>query len=267
MSKERPNDAAYNNRDFIPDADTYPLRWKAEADAFRDRLGEGARLGLTYGTQPRDVFDLFLPPTAPRGTLVFVHGGYWRAFDRATWSAFAAGGLAAGCAVAMPSYTLAPEAGIARITTQIAAALSAIAAMTDGPIYLTGHSAGGHLVARMLNGDVALSPSVAERLATCTPISPLADLRPLIETVMNDDFGLDDDAARAESPALQDKTRKVPVHIWVGADERPAFLDQARLLSTAWDAPLTIAPGLHHFNVIDGLKDPGSPLMQTILGT
>jgi arylformamidase len=58
----------------------------------------------------------------------------------------------------------------------------------------------------------------------------------------------------------------VEVTVWVGAQERPAFLWQARLLSEEWDCPWHADPGRHHFDVIDGLKTPGSPLMETLLG-
>ena len=78
--------------------------------------------------------------------MVFVHGGYWRAFDRGLWSHLAAGPLARGWAVAMPGYVLAPEARIAAITAMIADAVAAAAAEVDGPMRLAGHSAGGHLV-------------------------------------------------------------------------------------------------------------------------
>ena len=49
--------------------------------------------------------------------VVFVHGGYWLRFHRDIWSHFAQGLTARGWAVAMPSYTLAPEARIAAMTT------------------------------------------------------------------------------------------------------------------------------------------------------
>ncbi len=100
----------------------------------------------------------------------------------------------------MPSYTLAPGARIADITRQVARAVEAAAAEVAGPVRLAGHSAGGHLVARLLQPDVPLG--VAGRIAACLPISPLSDLRPLIETSMNADLRLDLDEALAESPAL-----------------------------------------------------------------
>jgi acetyl esterase/lipase len=204
------------------------------------------------------------PMPGPEGLVVFVHGGFWRAFDRLTWTHLAGGAVAAGWACAIPSYTLAPHARIAAITRQVARAIDAAARHVAGPIRLVGHSAGGHLVARMLTGDVPLG--VADRLASCVPISPLSDLRPLLATELNADLRLDADEAAAESPALHPRRRAVPTTVWVGADERPAFRDQARWLAEAWDVPLVVEPGRHHFDVIAGLERPGSPLMQAVLG-
>jgi alpha-beta hydrolase superfamily lysophospholipase len=164
----------------------------------------------------------------------------------------------------MPGYVLAPEARIAEITGQIRAAVESIAARTEGPLVLTGHSAGGHLVARMLCPDVGLPDAVRERLRRVVPISPLADLHPLLETTMNDDLRLDAAEAAAESP-VDHPAPATPVHVWVGGAERPAFLDQARWLATAWDVPLTIAAERHHFDVIDALAKPESDLLNLLL--
>ena len=82
---------------------------------------------------------------------------------------------------------------------------------------------------------------------------------------MNADLGLDAAEAAAESPVLH-PAPGADLHVWVGAAERPAFLDQARWLSEAWKAPLTIAPSKHHFDVIDGLADPDSGLTEVLLG-
>lgn len=257
-------DEAYANAPFIPGADSFPPRWAAEAEAFRARMGARARLGLAYGPGEREWLDLFLPEGRPEGLMVFVHGGFWRAFGPRDWSGFAAGGIARGWAVAVPGYTLAPQARISRITRQIAAAVTRAAAEVAGPIALAGHSAGGHLVARMACTDVALP--VAGRLVRVVPISPLGDLRPLLNLALNADFRLDAAEAEAESPMLRVPRPGLPVHVWVGADERPVFVDQARWLAEAWGAELTVEPGRHHYDVIDGLADPGSALMAAVLG-
>ncbi len=265
------NDDAYAVTPHIPGGADWPARWAEAALAWRGReaaVGR-ARLNLPYGASggdtDRQAFDLFYPAGRPVGLVVFVHGGYWRAFGRQDWSHLAAGAQAMGRAVAIPSYPLAPAASIPAITRAVASAVVAAAAEVPGPIALAGHSAGGQLVARMLCPDVDLPRAVAERIVSVLPISPLADLVPLIDTAMNADLGLDPVQARAESPCHAGERRLARVHVWVGADERPAFLAQARLLAAAWSAPLTEEQGRHHFDVIAGLEQAESPMLQALL--
>jgi acetyl esterase/lipase len=162
----------------------------------------------------------------------------------------------------MPSYPLCPEVGLPQITASVARAVVAAADRVAGPVRLVGHSAGGHLVARMT--DVLPAP-VAARVAHVVPISPVSDLRPLMHTAMRETLHLSDAVCAEESPALHPRPER-PVTVWVGAEERPVFLDQARWLAEAWQAPLRIDPGRHHFDVIDGLGLPDSPLTNTLLG-
>ena len=258
-------DDAYANAPYIPGAEAYPDRWAAEAEAFRSKLsGAGrAELGVAYGTSDRTRFDLFTPEGASHGLCVFVHGGYWLKFHRTFWSHFAEGLLARGWTVAMPSYDLCPQVRIADITCQIADAIKALSERVAGPICLAGHSAGGHLVARMCVEGV-LPPHVFERIEHVMPISPVSDLRPLMNTSMNADFRLDEASAKAESPALMTPL-DVPVTVWVGGDERPVFLDQARWLAEAWGAAHVVEEGRHHFDVIDALQDPDSSMVRRLL--
>ncbi|WP_114966698.1 alpha/beta hydrolase [Alkalilacustris brevis] len=260
-------DTAYANAPFIAGAEHFPPRWKADAAAFRAALGARARLDLPYGPGPRQKLDLFLPETRPEGLVLFIHGGFWRAFGREDWSHLAAGPVAQGWAVAMPSYTLAPQARISEITSEMVVALEALAGEWPGlPIVGTGHSAGGHLCARLACQGVLTEP-LAARLHRVVPISPLADLRPLMQTAMNDDLRLDAAEAEAESPVNCRPLGHVAAHVWVGGDERPAFLDQARWLGAAWGVPVTVAQARHHFDVIDALAQPGSALVDLLIGS
>ncbi|WP_101067499.1 alpha/beta hydrolase [Roseovarius salinarum] len=257
-------DDAYANAAHIPGAEDYPPRWAARAAEFRAALAEAQRaeLAVPYGPGARDRLDLFHPEGTARGLAVFVHGGYWLRFDGSFWSHLAAGPLARGWAVAVPTYDLCPDVTIAEITRQVGRAVAAAAGRVGGPLALAGHSAGGHLVARMAVPGI-LPAGVAARLARVVPISPVADLRPLLETTMNETLGLDMAAAEAESPVLM-TPMEVPVTVWVGGDERPAFLDQARWLADAWGCARVVAEGRHHFDVIEALADPGSELVATL---
>lgn len=252
-------DRDYANGDFIPGAADFPPRWRAEAAAFRAGLGDRARTDLEYGPGARQRYDLFLPEGPAQGTVIFIHGGYWLAFGREDFSHLARGPLLRGWAVVMPSYTFAPAARIREITAEMARLTRLIAQTLPGPVVVTGHSAGGHLAARMGCTDLALP------VARVLPISPLAELGPLMSCKMNEDLRLDAAEAASESPARLTPNSGTPAHIWLGADERPAFLWQARTLAEEWSCPWTPAPGRHHFDVIDDLADPGSQLTETLL--
>ena len=254
MDRTQDIDRAYQNGAFIPGSEGAPERWAAQAAAFR--AGVRADLGLTYGPGDRNRFDLFLPEGTARGVLVFVHGGYWLAFGRELWSHLAAGAVARGWAVAMPSYTLAPDATLPQITAEVVQAVQTAAARIAGPVVVTGHSAGGHLAARI--GNLGLA-----RVARVVPISPVAELSPLMQTAMQDTLHLTPDICATESPARH--PLRCAAHVWVGAQERPAFLWQARLLSEEWACPWTPHPDRHHFNVIDDLTNPQSALTRACL--
>ena len=254
-------DDAYSNGAYIEGAEGYPPRWEREAAAFRETAD--VELDVAYGDGARHKFDLFRPSGTAKGLLVFVHGGYWMAFDKSYWSHFARGAAARGWAVALPSYDLAPDVRISEITMQIAAAVTKACALVDGPVVLAGHSAGGHLVARMIC-DGVLPEDVAARVSRVVPISPLADLRPLMMTAMNAKLQLDAAEADAESPMWQAPRAGVDVTVLVGAAERPVFLDQARWLSDAWGCDLVVAGGKHHFDVIDAFADPDSDMARML---
>jgi arylformamidase len=258
-------DDAYANAAYIKDAEAYPAHWEKAAKSFRDGLGARAQEGVSYGPSERQAFDFFQPEGVARGTMIFVHGGYWKAFDRSIWSHLATGALARGWAVAMPCYDLCPDVRIADITRQIAAAVTRVADRTFGPLALAGHSAGGHLVCRMTD-PLVLPSEIRERIKAIVPISPVADLAPLMDTSMNEILHIDAAEALSESPVNMQPPHGLDVTIWVGADERPAFLEQAEQLARGWGARRVVAEGKHHFDVIDGLTDPDGPMIKALLG-
>ena len=257
-------DLAYANGAFVPNSEGFAPRWAARAAVYRGLLGHRAQVGMSYGPGDRHRFDLFLPETAPKGVVMFVHGGYWMSFGREAWSHLAEGPLGQGWAVAIPSYTLAPAARIGAITREIVMALGAVARHVAGPLVVTGHSAGGHLSARMACEGV-LPADLAARVQRVVPISPLADLGPLTETTMNDKLRLDAAEVSAESPARLARRAGCDAVVWVGGQERPAFLWQARLLAEAWSCHWHVAARRHHFDVIDDLTDRRSLLVNTLV--
>lgn len=262
-------DAAYANGRFIVDAESYPPKWTHAAAEFRAIRASRSEIDVAYGDGDRLKIDMFFPDADVRGLVVFIHGGYWKAFDKSSWSHLAAGPLSKGWAVALPSYRLCPAARISGIVADCAAAVTFAANRVTGPIRLTGHSAGGHLVARLAAAPSPLAPNVLTRLERVVPISPIGDLRPLLRTTMNADLRIDEDEARRESPALLSPATSAELLCWVGGAERQEFRRQSALLASMWrgfglSTGTVEAPDAHHFDVIDALSDPSSPLTSAL---
>ncbi|MCV6591585.1 MAG: alpha/beta hydrolase [Silicimonas sp.] len=262
-------DQAYDNMSHVAGSAALPAHWAAEAAAYRAG-GVSVEEDIPYGAGERQKLDIVWPEGTPRGLAVFVHGGYWMRLYKSDWTQFAEGARARGWAVAIPGYTLAPEARIAQITCEIRDAVDCAAGRVAGPIRLAGHSAGGHLVSRLVCEDV--TPDCADRIDHVLSVSGLHDLRPLRRTRMNDTLRLDAAEARAESPALCTPRPGTRLTAWAGGGERPEFIRQAQALDQIWGGFDTRTrahvDGLHHhFSVIEGLKDPASQITQAFVGT
>ena len=265
-------DDAYANGPNIPGGERWPAAWKEPADAYRQKLTQAdrARLDLAYGERPRQRLDMFLPEGTPKGLVVYIHGGYWRAFDKSMWSHLAAGCVDSGYAVAMPSYTLCPEVRIGDIVREVGRAIEVAASEVGGPVMLTGHSAGGHLATRMLTTSSPLSHSVLTRVRNTVSISGVHDLRPIMSTAMNNDLHIDEAEAIHESPVLLRPVAGARLTCWVGGGERAEFIRQTTLLANVWTGlgaatAEFIEPDRHHFNVVDGLEDANHALTITLL--
>ena len=260
----------YENAPHIPDGDAYPARWAQRAAAFREAMGERAVLGAHYGDGHRQWADLFYPQGQAKGVAVIVHGGYWMKFGPRDFSHLAAGAVEAGWLAVLPGYTLVPNGTIGSIAREVARCVDVVAGANPGPVRLAGHSAGGQCVARLACLDTPLAERTRERLERVVSISGLADLRPLLRTTMNHTFDMTRADARAESPALLDPLPATNLVAWVGANERPEFVRQNRLLATAWrglvrSVTCVEETGRHHFDVVEGLERADAPLAKAFL--
>jgi len=120
---------------------------------------------LRYGADPQQVVEVW-PPSAPaRGTVVLVHGGYWRT----PWAAdlmhpLVPASTGRGWRVVVPEYRRTGSGGGWPATSDdVGAALAALRTREDdgGPVVLVGHSAGGHLAlvhSGAADAVVALAP-------------------------------------------------------------------------------------------------------------
>jgi acetyl esterase/lipase len=270
-------------------------------------------LVITYGPGPEHVADVRLPrqpdaapggsvlPAAPRPAplVLFIHGGFWRAaFDRAHTGPLATALAAAGFAVCVPEFRRTGQRGggwpgtfddVATAVDVLPALVRRAAggdAISDQPVLLGGHSAGGHL---------ALWAASRHRLPAGAPWrTPAGQVRGVAALAAVTDMpacyalGLGQGAARAllgGSPGrYPDRYRQAdpmqllpagcPVRLVHGsADDRvPVGMSRdylARARAAGDDAALDELPGAGHFDVIDP-RSPWWPRVQaafTVLAT
>lgn len=290
-------DTQYNNRARVPEAVLHMQRWAADSATARAQLlaSQQAVLDLPYMANASlppasQTLDVFSPPAStkpPAGgwpVLLFIHGGYWRALDKADHSFLAppwVNGVAGqGAVVVIPNYALCPAVTVSTITAQMQQAvlwtLRHIAQHGGNPARLTvaGHSAGGHIVGMLLSTDwLALGAQQgvalpAQPLQHGVSISGLFDMEPIRQTPFLADLGLSPEEAARQSPALlpgpSTLGQRGRLTTVVGGDESDEFKRQNRLIQQAWGTNAVPVceelPGLNHFSVVEELVKPRSPL-------
>jgi len=267
-------EAGYNNRAAVPEHPRFVAEWLARSQEAIERYRP--RRDLRYGPNPRETLDLYVPNGTPRGTFVFAHGGYWRAFGKDDFAFVAPVLVEQGFAVAVLDYDLCPDVTIATIVDECRRALLWVAREgarhgAGGPVVIGGHSAGGHLAAMMCVTDwAALGASSAPFVGALT-LSGVHDLAPMVRFSYNADLRLDEAEAARLSPINHPLRVKAPLLVVCGADETTEFLRQSQLIWDAWPAsrrpaagPLFV-PHRHHYSIVLDHADAESALTRATL--
>jgi arylformamidase len=258
-------DAAYDNTGAVADVQDYRERWLKVSAALR--AAPPSRCDLRYGTRPRATLDYFPGGRTNAPLFVFIHGGYWQRNEKERFSFTALGPLAHGINVAVPGYTLAPEARLTDIVAEIRAALSFLVERSGElgfdpqKIFIGGWSAGGHLTAA-----VAGHPAVRGGI----PISGIFDLEPIALGVLNDKVQLSADEIARLSPLRNIPSRSPPLMLFVGGNELPELKRQSEEYAAACRArglpvSLDTLPGHHHFSILDQIAKPDGALTRALV--
>ncbi|WP_445503761.1 alpha/beta hydrolase [Microvirga sp. G4-2] len=263
-------DAAYDN----PRAVGLPVLQQIMADwAARSRdIASAARLTeIRYGDGERNRIDIFKASRSSgfhgRATIAFIHGGYWRSQDKETYRFLAKGALERGLNFANIEYTLAPHQTIGGIVQEIRQAINCLNRHLNQVIpdhsllHISGHSAGGHLVATTLN----------ERgVSSGTSISGIFDLEPIRLSYLNEEVRLTPDDVARYSPQHHIPALSPPLIIAYGEAELPELCRQSEDFHIALDAgklasKLLRLPQHHHFSILEELADPEGVILKEIV--
>jgi arylformamidase len=226
----------YNNRARVPEHPDIFARWQRESAAYR-AAANNPKLGISYGPSSRRTIDLFPAKDDDKAPLaMFIHGGWWRSLEPASFSQMAAGPNGRGVTVAVVGYDLCPVVSIADIIEQIQAACLMLWHRRRQRMLVYGHSAGGHLAACMAATDwKTLAPDApADLVPAAYAISGVFDLMPLTQISINDDLRLNESEARRVSPLFWRVPAGRSLDAIVGALESSEFLRQSKTVAEAW---------------------------------
>jgi arylformamidase len=256
-------DAAYNVVAAVSDSRRIVDGWVSASATLRSQRSK--HIGLAYGPAERNKWDLFPGDNPQAPCLVFIHGGYWQGQSRESFSCIAEGVLARGWSAALPGYTLTPAATLTQIVRELRSSLDWLAAQGSthgiaGPIILSGHSAGGHLTALMLD-----HPSVRAGLA----IAGIFELGPIRDTYLNERLKLTDEEITTLSPLRLPSVVK-PLAITYGTAELPALVHNSReyhahRARSHRPGHLIPVPNANHFTIIEEFRSPNGILTRTVM--
>jgi len=270
-------DGQYNNREMVADHQEIAGRWARDGADVRAQAT--SQLDISFGPSPAEVLDVFIPEgSGPFPINVFLHGGYWYSRHKDDFSVIANTFLPAGAISVIVNYALVPEVPLAELVRQCRAAVAwthANVAQFGGDaerLYVTGHSAGGHLVAMMLATDWStFAGGPADLLKGGLAISGIFDLTPMRLCYLDDHLHLTTEDIKTLSPLTLDPKVPAPLIAAYGGAESDEFHRQAATLAEAWrnkDAQVLELEieDANHFTILDELMTPGSALNRVQLG-
>jgi arylformamidase len=264
----------YNPRESVPE---YPQLAKKRAEQAR-RVRESAKswLGVPYGSSPREKLDIY-PADQPGGpVLIYIHGGYWRSGSKEDNCNFVPVFTERGASVVLVEYDLCPTVTVSDIVRQTRSAIAwvyrNILRYSGNPakIYLSGHSAGGHLTAMALAHDWASEGLPRDLIKGAVATSGVYDLDMVMRISVQEQVRLTPELARRNSPFHHPPLPICPVNVAVGGAEPKGWQQMSEdffnlCKERGVDCEYLIIPGANHYTMSEHLADAASPLAQAML--
>lgn len=266
-------DAAYDNAKKIPAAtlQRYRQHWASESE--RARATIACDLDIAYGAGAGETLDIFRSPRRGLSPVqIYIHGGYWISNDKRDCSYVALAFTGAGFCNVVINYGLVPAVDLHEQVKQCGNALRWVAANIQKyggdpeQIYVTGHSAGGHLAVMLLADPNPVPPG----LKGVTSLSGLYDLEPVRLSFVNEKLSLSPHDVALLSPVkLRPRITSPKVLLTIGANEGDEWIRQMSDLVESWKKALPnihgeIIPDTDHFSMRAALDDPDSSISRLI---
>lgn len=256
--------------DSIADLEAvFARRTAAGGEALRNFRAERIR----YGEAPAETLLLFPSNALHAPVQLFIHGGFWMSLEASQFAFLAPGFVPFGAALILIDYPLIPAVRMADIVASCRRAIGwvwrhgAAHGLDPERLFISGNSAGGHLVAEMIDrhwtAEAGLPPNPVKGGVA---VSGLYDLAPVGDSFKNDDLHFTGDEIARFSPLRRQPDIGAPLIVAVGGDETQEFLHQSAAFArhcaaNGAAAELLVAPARDHITIVlDSLARPGEPL-------
>lgn len=261
--------------DTITDLDALFARRAAATEAASKKFQ--ARRGIPYGPGAAETLDFF--PAAggagPAPVQLFIHGGFWSTLAAKDFSFVAEGFVPFGSALALIDYPLIPGVRLADIVDSCLRSIGFLHAsaaelgIDPQRIHVSGNSAGGHLVAEVMDrARLSAAGLPTDVIKGGTAISGLYDLTNVAASFRNELLAITPDEIARFSPLKRPVDVGAPVIATVGGDETREFLDQtaryaAHCAAAGVPTGHLVVPDTNHITVVlDAFAAPEAPLNQ-----
>src|SRR5262249_23387270 len=263
----------YNPRESVPE---YPELAKRRAEASRKaRSTLKSWLHVRYGSSPREAPDVCGADKPGGPVLVYIHGGYWRSGNKEDNCNFVPTFTQRGATVVLVEYDLCPQVTVTDIVRQTRASIAwvykNIIRYSGNPakLYVSGHSAGGHLTAMALANDWEKEGLPRNLIKGATATSGVYDLDVVMRISVNEQVRMTPEIARENSPSLHPPLPICPVIIAVGGAEPKGWQQMSEdyyklCKQRGLDCEYLVVPGANHYTMSEHLADAKSPLAQAM---
>jgi len=264
----------YNPRESVPE---YPELAKIRAAQAR-KVRETAQswLNVPYGESAREKLDIYAAERPKGGVLVYLHGGYWRSGSKDDNCNFVPTFTKRGTTVVLVEYDLCPQVTVTDIVRQTRAAIAWVHKNIlryggdPGQIFISGHSAGGHLTAMALAHDWRREGAPADLIKGATATSGVFDLDMVMKISVQEQVRMTPEVAKLNSPFENPPRVKCPLLIAVGGAEPKGWKQMS------WDyfnfckgqgmnVEYLVVPGANHYTMSEKLLDDTNPLTQAMI--
>jgi len=269
-------DKEYDNRGRFPDTADCKNAQAVGSDEAKAQFRR--QLDIPFGNGKTDLLDIYSPDKGKDTPIhIFFHGGYWKSNTKNDFGFVAKTFVPYGITTVVVEYPLIPSVRMGTLIERCCASIEWVWNNADkfggdrNRISISGHSAGGHITAMMMQTDwTSYRKGLPKNLIKggCS-ISGVSDLEPVRLSFQNNELKFSPEEAAEFSTKFMEPVHPGPLMAVVGGMEGEEFIRQTIELAEKWSAKgMKVEPwvmkGKHHFTTINQYLDAESDLAQSV---